>query len=180
MRAEQVAAFVDHRLDGAERSVVESHLAECADCRSEVVEIERLVRGVRRHRVRSVAAGGLAVAAGLMLVVSIVRHRGAGSDNGNLRGANAAAVIPVGPTGLVPRSGLALTWHGTGSGSDYKVTLSNAAGTTLWTSDWRDTTVSIPDEIDLPPGVEYHWTVDAILPQGTSRTTGPQSFIIAR
>lgn len=180
MRADQVAAFVDHRLQGTERAAVESHLAECADCRAEVVEVERLVGGVRRHRARSLVIGGLAVAAGLMLVVSTVRHRGAGSDDGNLRGIGAAAIVPVGPSGGVSRAGLTLTWHGTGSGARYKVTLSNAAGTTLWSTDTPNTTVAIPDTIDLPAGAEYHWIVDALLPQGTTRTSGQQSFHITR
>lgn len=159
---------------------MESHLAECADCRAEVVEIERLVGGVRRRRVRSMAVGGLAVAAGLVLAVSTLRHGGTGPSNGSLRGAGATAVIPVGPTGIVPLSGLALTWHATGSGSMYNVTISNAAGATLWTHNTSDTAVAISQEINLSPEVEYYWTVDALLPQGTSRTTGPQPFRIAR
>jgi hypothetical protein len=180
MRADQVAAFVDHRLQGTERAAVESHLAECADCRAEVIEVERLVGGVRRYRTRSLVVGGLAIAAGLLLVVSTLQHRGGRPDNGNLRGAGANAVIPVGPTGVMQRSGLALTWHGTGGGSTYKVTLSNAAGSTLWTTDTRDTTVAVSADIVLAPDVEYQWVVDALLPQGTSRTSGPQSFRIAR
>ena len=180
MRAEQVAAFVDHRLHGAERAAAESHLAECADCRSEMVEIERLVGGVRRRRVRSMAIGGLAVAACLMLIVTTVRHRGTGPGDGSLRGSGSNTVIPVGPRGVVPLAGLALTWHATGSGSTYKVTISNAAGTTLWTTDTGDTTVVVQEEINLSPEGEYHWTVDALLPQGTSRTTGPQPFRVAR
>ena len=70
-----LAAYLEHRLDDASRRRVESHLAECDQCRREVVDGERVLRAApdRRTSVRRPIAvlAGLAAAA---LVLFTVLH----------------------------------------------------------------------------------------------------------
>lgn len=179
MRTEQVAAFVDHRLGAAERSVVESHLADCAECRSEVIEVDRLISNIRRRRAGAVVGGGLAIAASAILVVSVMSHRRPGTPDDMLRGTTADSLVAVSPKGSVARAGLAMVWHRAEGNASYRVSITDATGRIVWSSDTRNTSVAVPDSIQLLPGHEYLWTADAILAQGISRSTSLQSFRIA-
>lgn len=58
----EIAAYLDHGLPPAERSRLESHLADCATCRQHVIDSRSLVRRVRRPQ-RMLAWGGIAAAA---------------------------------------------------------------------------------------------------------------------
>jgi Putative zinc-finger len=60
---EQLAAYVDGRVDAADREIAETHLEHCADCRRLIDEIRRPVAPPRRSRWL------LAVAAGTLLVL---------------------------------------------------------------------------------------------------------------
>lgn len=181
MLAEQIAAFIDRRLTDAERLGMEAHLADCVQCRAEVVEVRRLVLGSsHRRRTYAMMSAALAIAAAALLVVSTTRHSPTGQSDRVLRGGHAAVLTAIGPHGTVPRAGLTLVWSAAGNGAAYRITLSDAAGRSVWASDSRDTSVVVPAVVALSPGTDYFWTVDATLPEGSSRTTTAQSFRIAR
>src|SRR5262245_15997523 len=76
---EQLAAYIDGTLAPAERTTVERHLVDCADCRDVVGETVVTVKqfphvvDVKPSRWKWVAAGGgvLAAAAAVLLVVQV-------------------------------------------------------------------------------------------------------------
>src|SRR6266851_8649915 len=68
LEAGLLAAYVDGRAGGSDAARVEAHLAECADCRREVIEVRRLASG-RTRRWGWPAVAVLAAAAVLLLVV---------------------------------------------------------------------------------------------------------------
>lgn len=64
-----VGAYLDNRLSPAETASVEAHLADCATCRGEIVQLDSIV-GPRRLRRRVYFTGiALAAAAALLLFV---------------------------------------------------------------------------------------------------------------
>lgn len=176
MKADQVAAFIDRRLNRTERLTVEAHLADCPDCRAEVVGASRLIADKSRGRLRSSVTGALAIAAVTLLVVSVSRHASPARGSQLMRGSDPNAITAIGPHGTVPRNGLTLVWAAAGARATYHITLSDALSKTIWVTDGRDTAVVVPGSVDLAPGTDYFWTVDAILAEGSSRTTSAQSF----
>lgn len=66
LEAHTVAAYVDGRLSSSDAAGAEAHLAECATCRAEVVQVNAIVR---RRRPRRRYVGALAAAAVLILLM---------------------------------------------------------------------------------------------------------------
>jgi anti-sigma factor RsiW len=64
-----VAAYLDDRLAPAQTSAVEAHLADCAACRAEIVQLDSIVRPRRTRRRAYLAGVALAAAAALLLFV---------------------------------------------------------------------------------------------------------------
>jgi len=89
--AHVVAAYLDRRLPDAETATVEAHIANCADCRSEVVALSEFLRPRRLRRPLHYAGLAIAAAAVLLLFVS----------PGSLG-------IPGGPAGSPPSEAVAL------------------------------------------------------------------------
>src|SRR2546428_10426155 len=67
LTAMEIAAYVDHGLVAAARARVRSHLAECDECRSEVIAVARLARTGSRHRWKTLVP----LTAGAALVLHI-------------------------------------------------------------------------------------------------------------
>ena len=67
LEASAVAAYVDGALSRPAAASVEAHLAQCAACRAEVVQITRAVRP-RRGRRRSYVVASVAAAAAVLLI----------------------------------------------------------------------------------------------------------------
>ena len=66
-----IAAYVERIISGDERARVDTHLAECAECRREVVAVSDLVRRIRKPAWRSPRVIiPLAAAAGLLFALS--------------------------------------------------------------------------------------------------------------
>jgi hypothetical protein len=49
-------------------------------------------------------------------------------------------------------------------------------GDSLWAAHTSDTAITLPESIAADSGVTRHWYVDALLADGSSRSTGMQSF----
>src|SRR4051812_11821590 len=75
LSVEEVSAYLDGALLDADRERIQAHLADCPECREEVVELSRLIRTSRtRPMLRWMATVG--VAASLALIVSRVSFLG--------------------------------------------------------------------------------------------------------
>ena len=71
---EQIAAYLDRTLSAVAYGRVEAHLVECRDCRTEVLEVERLAASVPGPR-RWAAVPLLAAAAAAVVLVVMLPGR---------------------------------------------------------------------------------------------------------
>jgi hypothetical protein len=173
----QIAQYLDRRASASTRDDIERHLADCADCRRNVSESQQLLRHVRRPR-RFVAAGTLlAAAAAVMIVVGVskVNER----SQPRFRGAPAeAGLIAYGPIGEPRRSDLRFVWSAAPNAASYRLSVSQVDGARIWSVSGTDTTAVPPGSVNLQPGTHYLWVVDALLLDGTSRSTGLREFTL--
>jgi anti-sigma factor RsiW len=181
--AEDLAAYLSRGQHAPAFQRVQAHLADCAECRQEAAHIARVVRAETRGRMlRWTGAGGAAAAAVLVLAVWAGGHRRA-PDTDITRGpagspVEAAALAPLAPLGEVSpaASQLAFAWRSVAGVVEYRLTLSNATGGTLWRRATTDTTLVLPLEVSLARGVSYYWYVDALVAAGGSVTSGAREF----
>jgi hypothetical protein len=178
-----LAGYLDNDLPGEERRQAELHLASCAECREELAEVLRL----RPRRGRQWAALLLvpATAAALLLTIVLPRRTTApraAMDSAevpvasDIRGGPAAntpleIVSPLPSTETAPGPS-DFSWRSAGPGASYTFTLQEADGRVVWTSTVPDTVAILPDSIALGAGRTWFWSVEALLPDGRSRSTG--------
>jgi hypothetical protein len=186
--AGDVSAYLDRTLPAPARLRMQAHLADCDECRREVVELSRLVRS--QPRPRRTLRWAVAVGIAATLAILIGRMPGnpgtfpaSGPPAPVERGFSDDANLSVwGPRAgaSVTRDSLVLAWSPPRARDvQYRVTLSDVEGTVLWTGSTRDTILRVPTSLVLPGGQTYYWYTDALLPAGRSLTTGVQEFRMA-
>lgn len=201
----EAAAYVDGRLSPVERARAEAHMEACDACRSEVVEVARVIvpdgetvsdpqaapgRPTVSRRGRRLLLPGLGIAAAAALAVVLFwPSLPTDSERGTPRDAERIVETEGVPTlGVVrPEAGGALgreerlfVWRGADADAVYRLTLSDEVGRTLWNESTGDTTLVLPDEVVLQAGATYFWRVDALLRTGRSATTRVRSFTVGR
>ena len=161
LAADDAAAYVDGRLAAAERAAIDGHLAQCAECRLEVVDVTRVVRAAPQRRPWTIVAPLVAAAA--VLILFIAPRRTHDSAPPLLR--EPAVTTTVAPTLSAPRGGVAvlraMTWSSVPHADRYRVTLFDRDGSVTWRTQSADTTVLLPDTVRITRGVPYYWKVDA-------------------
>lgn len=157
----EIAAYVD-RASGDSRAYVESHLAECAECRAELVDAARLVATLPRRRTMRPHIWIPAAAAAAVLLMFVwprtirepsVQHREA---------AVTATVSPraVSPVGIVD-SATTLRWSSVPRSDRYQIRLFDSDGSVLWERETSDSSAAIPTSVRLQSGRSYYWKVEA-------------------
>ena len=170
MRDLEMAAYLDRRLSEPDRERAEAHLAECAECRREFREVRGLLNRSARPRRLLVGAGLLAAAASLVLFLrpSVIDP---------LRGGGAPPLLPVyGPTGDASLASLRFVWAAAPGAAGYRLTVSGGNGIPVWSGSVTDTVFVLPDSISLGVDQRYVWIVDALLADGSARSTGLHEF----
>jgi tetratricopeptide (TPR) repeat protein len=84
LEAETVAAYIDRGLSAADTVAVDSHLAECPECRSEVVQLDALLRARRGVRRPVLLAVGLTAAAAVLVFAILPGSRPSDSRSRSL------------------------------------------------------------------------------------------------
>jgi putative zinc finger protein len=174
----EIAAYLDRTLGAIERDRVEDHLAACQDCRQHLLETKELLERVRRPR-KLLVGGAMAAAAALVFI--IVRSNPGATDRAVMR--NDGIVVPMvayGPMGTAPRAGLRFVWSAVPGAESYRLTVSGEDARTVWSSSGTDTLSALPDSVVLRPNERYHWVADALLSDGSTRSTGLREFDLAR
>jgi len=158
LSAADVAAYVDQQLSGVERNRVEQHLADCRECRSEIVAVSRVVRGLRRPWRWAVLAP--LAAAALVVVMLAPWHQ---DEQPVLR--EPAVTTIVAPTAIAPRGRVAelslITWSTVPRSTQYEITVFDSAGTIVWETRVADTLATVPHDLKLVRGRAYYWKVAA-------------------
>jgi hypothetical protein len=154
---------------------VEAHLAQCDECRAEVVDVVRMFRMRRRSWI--VPTAGVGIAAAAVLVITMM-PRGVPPNGPVLRNgpAGMAAITMIAPadSATVPVDSVRLVWHPAGADASYSVTVTDLRGDAVWSAATSDTAITAGAA--LLAGTAYYWYVDALLPDGHTVTTGVRSF----
>jgi len=175
---ELLAGYLDDTLPGHDKQEVELHLSACAECRAEVTEVRRLQ--VRRRR-RQLAGVLVPLAAAAAVVLMLVTPRDAGPPTGLRSGSDGEQpleIVSPAPTAEVVAGPVAFAWRSAGTGANYTITLQEGDGRIAWRFIVDDTVAVAPDSIVFAPGRTWFWSVDALLPDGQSRSTGVQRLRI--
>jgi hypothetical protein len=116
----------------------------------------------------------LAAAAALLLVVVIPRET---PDPSTLRsgtpGDAVLGIVSPLPSEPVVTPGT-FVWRSAGAAASYTFVLQREDGTVAWRSSTPDTSIALPDSLELGAGRTWFWFVDALLLDGQSLSTGVQ------
>ncbi len=184
---EEMSRFEAGVVDRASRDRIYTHLASCPECRTEAVEVHRILRG--HNRARKVprllgTAVGLAAMITVVVVLQAPTHSMPAAVTRGVPEARAGVLLlhPLAPLGEISAAAGPLTfiWRPVSEAVEYHLTVTDQVGRTLWTRNTRDTTLLPPLEVALARGFSYFWFVDALLPNGESVTTGTREFRISR
>lgn len=172
----EIASYLDRGLRPADRDRVEDHLADCIECRQSVSEAERLVGGARRSR-RLFLTGGLVAAAAAAVIVMRPQIT---SKNATVRGDDraraATSLVAYGPIGERAERPIRFVWSAASDAVSYRLSVSRIDAVPVWSYSGTDTVAILPDSIALPKGNKYMWVADAILADGSTRSTGLKEF----
>lgn len=170
LESREVAAYVDRAVGQAERDSIEAHLADCAECRDEVIQVSRFRRVAERRR-RWLFVIPAAAAAVLAVVLLPSKEPGGPvlRDGAPELGPVLTLVSPA-ESAATPRGGppTSFIWRSLDSIASYRVTVTDDSGDVVWTTSSADTAVQMPPSIRLRPDRRYFWFVDALLPDGRS------------
>jgi putative zinc finger protein len=182
---EQVVAAIDGRVNPAERSVIDAHLAGCARCRAEYVQVSLLAKSappIVGPRRRWLPTAGLTTAAAIILAVALPlgRHQRSALQPASQRAAANESVVEIvepAPTAAVSRDSLRFTWHAA-SGPTYRLIVTDSTGAELYSRPTPDTTLVLPSTVALHPGAPYFWFVDELRADGSAISSPASSFSI--
>jgi hypothetical protein len=156
----ELAGYIDHTVPSADRTSIETHLAECDICRRELVEVGRVTRSLPRRQLLRWAPLGVGVAAVVLLYM--LSSRGDGSLPGVHRGSqdvSSQAPVPIAPLGDVVRADT-LRWSPSLRTDRYRARLIDGEGRALFLAEVADTLVVVPDSVVLRRDVPYYWKVE--------------------
>ena len=180
----EVAAYLDRGLSVDKRDRIEAHLAACAECRRDVREAQQLLKRVGPMGRASFLGGSIVAAAAVLLLIARLGPRPAEqiADTTIVRAENTASQLMVyGPTGEdKPVRGLRFVWGAASGALTYRLTVTRRDGETVWSRSGADTAVTLPDSVVLRSGQSYFWVADALLSDGTTRSTGIRELTSAR
>lgn len=175
-----LAAFLDGELTESEHADVQEHLNRCEHCRATVsVAAGTLMDAPRPRRLARWLAPVAAVAA-VAVGVFVLQETPVPVERSD-------APVDLPTVGVIaPADGMVsagtpsmFIWKGVESGATYELTLTDASGEPVWSTQTTDTVAALPDDLELTDG-QYFWMVDALLARGREASTGVLGFRIAR
>ena len=156
------------------------HLAECDRCRNELVEAGRVLRDRRSASWRGWVPLALGAAAVLALLVVQPWEGGEPTSTSRFRNEGVMdrgqAIEVVQPDAEARMSGDSrFVWRSVDPGAVYRFTLVSDDGGHVFSTTTTDTALTLPEGVALA-GDEFHWVVDALLPDGRTATSGAHNF----
>jgi hypothetical protein len=170
----EVVGYIQQTLSADSRRRAERHLADCEMCTEEVAAIARLARPTGSPRWLPYAAAA-AVLAGVVLLVPRGDRRAGGDTLRDGGPADAIAVVAPADGAVLPGPPT-LVWLAVPKAATYRVMVTGSDGDSLWAAHTSDTAITLPETIAADSGVTRHWYVDALLADGSSLSSGMQSF----
>ena len=155
-----LARYFDNSVGPDERAEIETHLADCAECRETMYEIRRILQTQPRRRWASLVPLA-AAAAVLLLVWSTGDHRPrTGPVTRDPALTTTLAPQPVAPLGYVSAVE-GLQWSLVPGALRYRLTVFSADGQIVWQTTATDTAVSPPDSLHWVTLTPYYWQIKA-------------------
>ena len=182
---ERIASYLSRTLSDTLRYEIEDHLGYCEACRKEVASASRFVNKwtPRRTHIRWMTALLAATAALMLLLI------GGGRDiapltPGVTRGDSPTGipsfdVVAPSNSATVDAIGLRFIWRAEIEDPFYTVHLLDELGNEVWSHPLADTSIVLPDSVQLEHGQAYFWYVDALLRGVQTSTTGIYEFFVA-
>ena len=163
LEPDEIAAYVDNAIRGDERASIQAHLAACAECRAEVVDVSQILRTAPVSRGVSrriwVPAAAAAMFALIWLGPRALREQGEPEHR------DEAVTMTVAPRPLAPLGAVdtvsVLAWSSVAYANSYRIRLFDADGTVIWEREAPDTVAAIPDSVALRSQALYYWRVEA-------------------
>lgn len=182
---DDVAAFLDGRLEGDALERVQARLADDPSARQEIIKARRIASSVPAaglQRRRWLPAAGLLAAAAAIAVVVLQPGDASRSPAGVASERRGVADEPDRVEVVTPAPGddlssdvAAFAWRPI-EGATYRIVVSDEAGRTLLQENTTDTALSIPGS--LRKAGRYYFKVDAQSPDGSSVTSGVREFVV--
>jgi hypothetical protein len=154
--AAEIASYVDGTAPPAARARLEDHCAECAVCRTTLVDVTRVVHAPARPWRWGVPVG-VAAAAALLLFVWPPRDMPQFREPAVTTTVAPFAVAPRGAARAVSR----VVWTAVTHADRYRLMLFDDAGSVVWETETVDTATPLPDTLRLEPRRPYFWKVEA-------------------
>ena len=181
--SEELAAYLDRRLGASASARIESHMADCGECRGDLVEARSLLAttiapafslsGGRASRTRVwFAAAGLVALACLPLLRRAVPSPGVTPSLRAARTLQPRVEIIAPDNRLVDAATIVFMWRSVERASTYRLTLTDSSATPLFAMVTTDTTATTPSGIQLRRGTSYLWYVDALTSDGHTLSSG--------
>jgi hypothetical protein len=182
---EEIAAFLDGRVTGEEKARLEAHFADNPDARRELLDASRMIAAAPSRHVSRMRFGPIVgIAAAAVLAVVLLKP-----DNSDRR----PTVTPAERRGvaeqtraidlIAPVDGAELgstqsfAWRPI-EGASYRLVIMDSSGKTILQDSTTDTVHTVPGAVLRNGPGRYYWSVDALMPDGSSTTSGEQEFIV--
>jgi hypothetical protein len=155
-----LARFIDGGASPDQQALWEAHLAECGDCRAELIESGRILATSPRHP-RWTRLVPIAAAAAVLLVIwTGTLHRPRTEPVTRDATLTVTMPLPVAPLGNVSRFDT-LRWRAVPEILRYRVTLFTGDGQVAWQTTTADTFAVPGDALRIVAVSPYYWQVKA-------------------
>jgi hypothetical protein len=189
--SEELAAYLDRRLDAISSAALERHLADCADCRADLVDARSLLqstaaspallRTARPPRARIwVAAAAVLIIAILPLAQRAMQPRDSTPTVRTTRMARNGIDVLAPREHSVEAATIVFAWRPVEGASTYRLTVTDSSGTPLFTTATTDTSAAPPAGTVFRRGSAYLWYVDGLTTDGQTMSSGVRSFTTQR
>lgn len=157
-----LAAYIDGTTSGEERARVESHFADCTECREELASVAALIPVSPRPAWRATRVFIPLAVAAMLLLLLLPRAAVRNDDSAHREPAVVTSRAPgiIEPVGSVTEVST-VAWSRVPGANRYRVTLYDAAGAVLWEETTPDTALAVPAAVTLEQNTPYFWRVHA-------------------
>ncbi|HEY2855584.1 MAG TPA: zf-HC2 domain-containing protein [Gemmatimonadaceae bacterium] len=191
LTSEELAAYLDDRLDSRSIARLESHLSDCRECRAELVATRALVESSIATTDRRLTAPAIRartwLAAAAVIAITVLpligRSLHSRSDTAPVRATpeRPPAIAVLAPDNRsADAARVTFVWRPVESARTCRLTVTDSAGAPLFTVATSDTVVSPPANGHLERGTSYLWYLDCLTSDGVTVSSGIRSFATDR
>ena len=186
LSASDVAAYLDRSLTDGARERAEAHLSDCPLCREELVACAHLATSAPARHARQrflVPAIATAAAAAIIAVAILAPH---GRPEGLSTTERSSDPISRRLVTVTPRDGgsigsaaVRFTWRADSGALAYRVIVTTATGTPVWSGEASDTSIAPPREVTFVDGGEFYWRVESSRADGGGARSQTAAFRVS-